>query len=63
MDIQLEEEIYMNGCNWSGSCTTMQRCSNCSEPGYNIRIYKKDEEMFNVYSYEWFQLIIGVMVD
>ena len=50
MDIQLEEEMYTNGRGRSGGCTTIRRCSNCSEPGYNTRIYKKDEEMSNVYS-------------
>ena len=50
MDTQLEEEIYTSGCNRSESRTTMRRCGNCSEPRYNARIYKKDEEIFNVYS-------------
>ena len=52
MDVQLEEEIYINGCSRGGGRTTMQRYGNCSEPGYNVRICKKDEEMSNVYSFE-----------
>ncbi len=50
MDIHLKKEIYTNGCNRGVGCMTMRRCSNCGEPEYNIRICKKDEEMFNVYS-------------
>ncbi len=50
MDIQLEEEIRMNGRSRGGGCTTMRRYSNCNEPGYNARTCKKDEEMSNVYS-------------
>jgi len=52
MDIQLEEEIRMNDRNWSGSCTIIQYYNNCNEPGYNIRICKKDEKMSNIYSFE-----------
>ena len=50
MDIQLEEEIYMNSCSRSGGRTIIRHCSNCSELGYNIRICKKDEKIFNIYS-------------
>ncbi len=50
MDTQLEEEIHTNGRNRGRGRTTMRRCSNCSEPGYNVRICKKDEEMSNIYS-------------
>ncbi len=52
MDIQLREEIRTNGRGQDEGRTTMQRCGNCSEPGYNVRICKKDEEMSNVYSSE-----------
>ncbi len=52
MDMQLEEEMRINGCSRGGGCTTMWRCGNCGEPRYNMHIYKKDEEMFNVYSSE-----------
>ena len=50
VDMQLEEEIYINGCSRGGGRTTMRRCNNCNELRYNTRIYKKDEEMSNVYS-------------
>ncbi len=50
MDIQLEEEIYTNGRSQGEGCITIRRYSNCSEPGYNAYIYKKDEKMSNVYS-------------
>ncbi len=63
VDMQLEKEIYINSCSRSGGCTTIRRCNNCNEPGYNINIYKKDEEMFNVYSSNWFQLISGIIID
>ena len=63
VDVQLEEEMYMNSCSRSGGCTIIRRCSNCGEPRYNACIYKKDEEMSNVYSSDWFQLISGVVVD
>ncbi len=53
----------MNSCSWNGDCTTIRRCNNCNESGYNIHTYKKDEEMSNVYSSNWFQLIFGVVVD
>jgi len=52
-----------NGCGQGGGCTTMRCCDNCGKPGYNVCICKKDEEMFNVYNFKWFQLIIGVVVD
>ncbi len=50
MDVQLEEEMCTSGRGRGGGRTTMRRCGNCSEPGYNARICKKDEEMSNVYS-------------
>ena len=50
MDIQLEEEIRTNGRGRGGGRTTIRRCGNCSEPGYNTYICKKDEEMSNIYS-------------
>ncbi len=50
MDIQLEKEMHMNGRGRDGGRTTMRRCGNCSEFGYNMCICKKDEEMSNVYS-------------
>jgi len=50
MNTQLKEEIRTNGYGQSGGRTTIRRCGNCSEPGHNARIYKKDEEMSNVYS-------------
>jgi len=39
----------MNSRNRDGGCITIRRYSNCGEPGYNAYIYKKDEEMSNVY--------------
>jgi len=50
VDVQLTEEMYVSGRDQGGSCTTMRRCSNCNEPGYNACIYKKDREMSNVYN-------------
>ncbi len=50
VDIQLEEEIYISGRSQSGGYTTIQCCSNYSEPGYNTRTCKKDEEISNVYN-------------
>ncbi len=50
MDIQLEEEIRISGRSQGGGRTTVRCYGNCGEPGYNVRICKKDEEMFNVYS-------------
>ncbi len=50
MDVQLEEEIYTNGCGRGKGRTIMRRYGNCNEPGYNVCICKKDEEMFNIYS-------------
>ncbi len=50
MDAQLEKEIRTNGRNRDGGRTIMRRYGNCNEPGYNTHIYKKDEEMSNVYS-------------
>ena len=52
MDMQLEKEIYINGRSRGEGRTTIRRCDNCSEPGYNIYICKKDKEMSNVYSFE-----------
>ncbi len=63
MDIQLEEEMCTNGCGQGGDRTIMRRCGNCSEPGYNICTCKKDKEISNVYSSDWFQLISDVVVD
>ncbi len=59
----MEEEIYMNSRGQGRGCTIIRRCDNYGEPGYNTRICKKDEEMSNVYSSDWFQLISGVVVD
>src|SRR6266699_6832385 len=50
MDAQLKKEMRTSGRNRSGGRTIMRRCGNCSEPGHNARICKKDEEMSNVYS-------------
>ena len=50
MDMQLKEEMYINGCDQGGGRTIIRRYSNCSEPRYNMRICKKNEEMSNVYS-------------
>ena len=50
VDVQLEEEMHINSCGRGGGRTTMRCYGNCSEPGYNMRIYKKNEEMSNVYS-------------
>ena len=61
--MQLEEEIRMNNRGQGGGCMIMQRYGNCGEPRHNVRIYKKDEEIFNVYSFDWFQLIFDVVVD
>ncbi len=61
--MQLEEEIYMNSRSRNKGRTMLRRCGNCNKPRYNARIYKKDEEMSNVYSSGWFQLIFGVVVD
>ena len=55
--------MYANGYNRGGGHTTIRYCGNCNEPRYNIYIYKKDEEMFNIYSSDWFQLIFGVVMD
>ncbi len=59
----MEEEICTNGCNWGGGYTTIRYCDNCGEPRYNIYICKKDEEISNIYSSNWFELIFGVVVD
>jgi len=48
--MQLEEEIYMNSRSRNKGRTMLRRCGNCNKPRYNARIYKKDEEMSNVYS-------------
>ncbi len=42
--------MRINSCNRSRGYMTIRRCGNCGEPGHNARIYKKDEEMSNVYS-------------
>ncbi len=52
MDMQLKKEMCTNGRSQGGGRTTVRCCSNCSEPGHNTRIYKKDEEISNVYSSE-----------
>ncbi len=52
MDTQLKEEIYMNDRSRNEGRTTMRRYGNCNEPGYNMCICKKNEEMSNVYSSE-----------
>ncbi len=48
--MQLEEEMYTNGCGRGGNRTIMRCYSNYSEPRYNTRICKKNEEISNVYS-------------
>ena len=63
MDVQLEEEMYISSRGWNEGRTIVRRCGNYGEPGHNTRICKKDEEMFNVYSSDWFQLIFNVVVD
>ncbi len=63
MDVQLEEEIYTNGCSQGEDRTIIWCYGNYGESGYNIYIYKKNEEIFNIYSSDWFQLISGVVVD
>ena len=50
VDVQLEKEIRINSRSRDRDRTTIQRCGNYSEPGYNVRIYKKNEEMSNIYS-------------
>ena len=50
MDVQLEKEMYINGRGRNKGYTTIQRYSNCGESRHNAYIYKKDEEMFNIYS-------------
>ncbi len=52
--------MYISGRNRGGGYTTMRRCGNCSESRYNIYICKKNEEISNVYSSKWFQLITVV---
>ncbi len=44
--------MRINGRGRGGGRIIIRRCNNYSEPGYNIRIYKKNEEMFNVYSFD-----------
>ena len=48
--MQLKEEMCTSGRGQGRGRTIVRRYSNCSESGYNARICKKDEEMFNVYS-------------
>ncbi len=48
--MQLEEEMYTNSRSRGRGRTTMRCYNNCSEPRYNACIYKKNEEMSNVYS-------------
>ena len=48
--MQLKEEMRINGRGRGGGRITMWRYGNYNELGYNIYIYKKDEEMFNIYS-------------
>ncbi len=50
MDAQLEEEMCMSSRGRGRGHTIIRCCGNCNESGYNTRIYKKDEEMSNVYS-------------
>ncbi len=50
MDTQLKKEIYTSGRSRDKGRTIIRRCGNCSEPRHNIRTYKKDKEMSNVYS-------------
>ncbi len=42
--------MYTNGRGRGGGRTTIWRYSNYNELGYNAYIYKKDEEISNVYS-------------
>ncbi len=55
--------MRMNNCNRSGSCIIMRCYSNCSELGYNAYIYKKNKETFNIYNFNRFQLIFGIVMD
>ncbi len=41
----------------------MRYYNNRNKPGYNVHIYGNDEEMTNVYSCNWFQLIFDIVVD
>ncbi len=50
VDTQLEEEIYTNGRSRGKSRTIIRRYSNCNELGHNTHIYKKNEEISNIYS-------------
>ncbi len=50
IDGQLDEEMYINDRGRGGGRTIVRRYSNCSKPGYDIRICKKNEEMVNIYS-------------
>ncbi len=52
MDTQLKEEMRISDRGQNKGRTTMRHCSNCSEPGHNICICKKDKEMSNVYSFD-----------
>ena len=52
MNIQLKEEMRMNGHGQDEGRTIMRRYNNCGEPGYNIRICKKNKEISNVYSFD-----------
>jgi len=63
VNTQLKEEMCTSGCSQDRGCTTVRRCGNYSEPGHNTRICKKDKEMSNVYSSDWFQLISSIVVD
>jgi len=50
MDMQLEKEMRTSSCSRDRNRTIMRCYGNCNKPGYNTRIYKKDEEMSNIYS-------------
>ncbi len=44
--------MYMSGYSQDKGRTIIQHYNNYGEPGYNMRIYKKNKEMFNIYSYD-----------
>jgi len=52
MNIQLEKEMYINSRSRDESRMTIRCCGNCGELGYNICIYKKNKEIFNIYSFK-----------
>ncbi len=55
--------MYTSNYSRGGGCPIIRRYSNCGELGYNACICKKDKEISNVYSFDWFQLIFNVVMD